>query len=80
LNSHLQSNRFENALHAALWNIQKLSPDEGDILMKYVYKAMEITPEILNLDLHLSNIFFTCYFARFGPGSIIRVFSDQSRL
>ncbi|VDM58115.1 unnamed protein product [Angiostrongylus costaricensis] len=76
--SLLQTNRLEEALHAALlnpplkcksqpvkdkctmliakvlgtfkWNeiepvVKKISIDEADILMKFIYKAMEITPE-----------------------------------
>ncbi|KAK6022703.1 hypothetical protein OSTOST_11586 [Ostertagia ostertagi] len=82
--SHLQTNRLEDALRAALLNPplkcknQKLSPDEGDILMKYVYKAMEITPENALCQTLLT--WHSMLVARFGLGSIIRVFSDRSRL
>ncbi|VDL83108.1 unnamed protein product [Nippostrongylus brasiliensis] len=115
--SHLQTNRLEDALHAALQNpplkcknqavkdkatllvakvlgsfksseidpvVKKLSLDEGDILMKYVYKAMEITPENALcqtlLSWHSLASFQLLLVARFGLGSIIRVFSDRSRL
>ncbi|RCN35188.1 hypothetical protein ANCCAN_18963 [Ancylostoma caninum] len=102
--SYLQTNRFEDALHAALLNpplkcknqasytkvlgsfksseiepvVKRLSNDEGDILMKYVYKAMEITPENALCQTLLT--WHSLLVARFGLGSIIRVFSDRSRL
>lgn len=109
--SCLQTNRFEDALHAALLNpplkcknqavkdkatllvakvlgsfktgeieavVKKLSLDEGDILMKYVYKAMEITPENALCQTLLS--WHSMLVARFGLGSIMRVFSARNRL
>ncbi|CAJ0595520.1 unnamed protein product [Cylicocyclus nassatus] len=109
--SFLQTNRFEDALHASLLNpplkcknqavkdkatilvakvlgsfksteidavVKRLSNDEGDILMKYVYKAMEITPENALCQTLLT--WHSLLVARFGLGSIIRVFSDRSRL
>ncbi|KHJ78149.1 hypothetical protein OESDEN_22231 [Oesophagostomum dentatum] len=58
--------------------VKKLSNEEGDILMKYVYKAMEITPENALCQTLLT--WHSLLVARFGLGSIIRVFSDRSRL
>ncbi|CAJ0948681.1 unnamed protein product, partial [Mesorhabditis belari] len=58
--------------------IKVLSEDEGDLLMKYVYKIMEINQEnavcASTLSWHAQLV------ARFGLGSIIRVLSDRRRL
>ncbi|PAV87441.1 hypothetical protein WR25_20061 [Diploscapter pachys] len=58
--------------------VKKLTDEEGDTLMKYVYKAMEISPENALCQLLLN--WHAQLVARFGLGSIIRVMSDRRRL
>jgi actin related protein 2/3 complex subunit 5 len=58
--------------------VASLSDDEADLLMKYIYKAMEILADGQTCGLLLawhSHVFNKC-----GHGSIIRVFSDRNRL
>ncbi|KJH52386.1 hypothetical protein DICVIV_01363 [Dictyocaulus viviparus] len=58
--------------------VKKVSVDEADILMKYVYKAMELMPESTLCQTLLA--WHSLLVARFGLGSIIRVFSERNRL
>ncbi|CAI4225837.1 unnamed protein product [Auanema sp. JU1783] len=58
--------------------VKTLNDDEADVLMKYIFKAMEIVP-----DSALCQTLLTWHaqmVSRFGLGSIIRVFSDRNRL
>ncbi|CAL2029572.1 hypothetical protein CAEBREN_23949 [Caenorhabditis brenneri] len=58
--------------------VQKLSIDEGDILMKYVYKAMELGADAAVCQSLLA--WHAQLVAKFGHGAIMRVFSGRQRL
>ncbi|CAI5440445.1 unnamed protein product [Caenorhabditis angaria] len=58
--------------------VQKLSIDEADILMKYVYKAMEIQADAAICQSLLA--WHAQIVAKFGHGCIIRVLSGRQRL
>lgn len=58
--------------------VKKISSDEADVLMKFIYKAMELTPENALCQTLLA--WHSLLVARFGLGSIIRVFSERNRL
>ncbi|CAI2311959.1 unnamed protein product [Caenorhabditis sp. 36 PRJEB53466] len=53
----------------------KLSTEQGDVLMKYVYKAME-----LSADSHTLLSWHSCLVSKFGHGAIMRVFTCRNRL
>ncbi|CAJ0562839.1 unnamed protein product, partial [Mesorhabditis spiculigera] len=58
--------------------IKALSADEGDILMKYIYKGME-----LNQDTAVATsllLWHSLVINHFGLGTIMRVFSERQRL
>ncbi|CAB3406990.1 unnamed protein product [Caenorhabditis bovis] len=58
--------------------VQKLSIDEGDILMKYVYKAMELSGDANACQSLLA--WHAQLVSKFGHGCIIRVLSGRQRL
>lgn len=58
--------------------VQKLSIDEGDILMKYVFKAMELGAEAATCQSLLA--WHAQLVAKFGLGAIMRVLSGRQRL
>ncbi|VDK59584.1 unnamed protein product [Anisakis simplex] len=58
--------------------VQGLSDEEVDLLMKYVYKAMDIQADNATCPYLLS--WHAQLLARGGYGSIIRVFCDRQRL
>uniref|UniRef100_A0A0K0FR36 Actin-related protein 2/3 complex subunit 5 n=1 Tax=Strongyloides venezuelensis TaxID=75913 RepID=A0A0K0FR36_STRVS len=59
-------------------SIKELNDDEVDILMKYIYKGMEIMPDGSVCNSLLS--WHSHAFERCGHGGIMRVFSDRTRL
>uniref|UniRef100_A0A0N4ZV58 Actin-related protein 2/3 complex subunit 5 n=1 Tax=Parastrongyloides trichosuri TaxID=131310 RepID=A0A0N4ZV58_PARTI len=59
-------------------SITELSDDEIDILMKYIYKGMEIMPDGSVCNSLLS--WHSHAFNRCGYGGIMRVLSDRTRL
>lgn len=58
--------------------VKSLSDEEVDLLMKYVYKAMDIQAESATCPYLLS--WHAQLMARGGPGCIIRTFCDRRRL
>ncbi|CCD66217.1 putative actin-related protein 2/3 complex subunit 5 [Caenorhabditis elegans] len=59
-------------------SVHKLSNENGDILMKYIYKAMQLCSDsatCLSLLLWHSQLV-----SKFGQGSIVRVLSNRQRL
>uniref|UniRef100_A0AAF5D924 Actin-related protein 2/3 complex subunit 5 n=1 Tax=Strongyloides stercoralis TaxID=6248 RepID=A0AAF5D924_STRER len=58
-------------------SIKELNDDEVDILMKYIYKGMEIMPDGSVCNSLLS--WHSHAFERCGHGGIMRVFSDRTR-
>ncbi|CAL2030476.1 unnamed protein product [Caenorhabditis brenneri] len=57
--------------------VQKLSIDEGDILMKYIYKGMQMCSDAPSCQ---SLLQWHCQLvAKFGYGAIVRVMTDRQR-
>ncbi|KAH7722293.1 Protein ARX-7 [Aphelenchoides avenae] len=58
--------------------VSQLSLEEADLLMKYIYKGMELLPDGQTCGLLLA--WHAQVFTKCGHGGIIRVFSDRKRL
>ncbi|CAO4361291.1 unnamed protein product [Caenorhabditis nigoni] len=58
--------------------VRKLELEDGDILMKYVYKGMQLSSDSAMCQTLLT--WHSHIVERFGHGSIIRVFSGRLRL
>ncbi|KAK0425171.1 hypothetical protein QR680_009069 [Steinernema hermaphroditum] len=58
--------------------VQKLDDDEADLLMKYVYKAMDILADGANCQYLL--VWHAQIIQRSGLGAVMRVLSDRRRV